>query len=105
MQFFDKDWASVLLRRSTIVHKGICYLAQIVLTPDLADNCQVIVYDSTGTSDNEIVNIRAWSPESRPVFYIRPFKVQRGLYVLFDDYAQSVQVVYKPIYSDKETKD
>jgi hypothetical protein len=105
MQFSDKDWASILLTGTGNPIQGPCYLAQVVLTPDLVDNCEVHIYDSLGSTNNEIAHIRAWSPETRPVFYVRPFKIHNGIYVLFDDHTESVQLIYKPIYSDRKVID
>jgi len=105
MQFSDKDWASILLTETATPIKKTCYLAQIVVTPKSNKRCNVHVYNSTGSADNEIAHIGCGTGITNSVIYFRPFKIQNGIYVLFDGDTSDVQLIYKSIYSELGIKD
>lgn len=105
MKFSDRDWASIFITESATPIKSICYLAQIVVTPKDNKRCNVHVYDSTGTADNEIAHIGSATGVTNSVIYFRPFKVHNGIYVLFDGDTVGVQLIYKSVFSEEEIKD
>ena len=105
MQFSDNDWASVFLTVSSTPIKKFCYLAQIVVTPKSNKRCNVHVYDSTGTTDNEIAHVGTAMGVSESIVYYRPFRINNGIYVLFDGDTVCVQLIFKSVFSEHEIKD
>jgi len=105
MQFSDKDWGSIFLTESATPIKSLCYLAQIVVTPKSNKRCNVHVYDSTGTADNEIAHIGTPTGSTISVVYYKPFRAHNGIYVLFDNDTVGVQLIFKATFTAAEMKD
>ena len=105
MQFSDKDWASVFLTESSTPIKSFCYLAQVIVTPKSDKRCNVHVYDSTGFADNEVVHIGTATGVTKSVLFFRPFRIDNGVYVLFDGDTVGVTLIYKSVFSESELKD
>lgn len=99
----NESWGSVLLHETNTFIKNPCFISQVVVTPKSNKRCNIHIYDSIGSTDNEVIDIGTPQGTSKSINYPKPLRFNNGVYIVFDGDTVSVQVIFKGIYIKEES--
>lgn len=100
----DKSWNRAWVTQSNTIHKGPCLLGMVTTTPKSNKRTNAIIYDSQGSTNNEIMDVGCATGVTNSINFTPPLFCSNGLYLVLDGDILGVLVVYKPVYSEIEEK-